>query len=189
MIASLIAKIGLPAWAVNLFAGVVVVAALAGAGILEYRHIYNAGVKQEQAAQRVRDRENERLATAALAVINARVAAVQAQLTLARAEVQKLEKENEIEKANSDDLQRRLIVGEQRMRVLVRAAAPGSAGPDQGAGAVAVDPGAAVEADLDATVAANLEWLRSTRDRAIGRLGACIAEYDALKAAVDSTRQ
>ena len=188
MIAALIAKAGLPSWAVKPVVGLAAAAVIGGAGIAAYRHIFDAGVQQERAAQQVRDKENDRLAAAALAVINARVAAAQADLILARAEVKKLERENEIEKTNSDDLQRRLAHGEQRLRVLVRTAASDEAEPNRGAGAVGVDPRPTTEVDLDGTVAANLEWLRSTRDQAIGRLGACIAEYDALKAAVDATQ-
>lgn len=176
MIAAILAKLGLPAWAVKPVAVITAAAALAGAGLAAYHHVFDSGVQQERAAQRVRDRENDRLAAAALAVVNARVAAAQAELALARAEVKKLEKENEIEKTNSDDLQRRLAHGEQRLRVLVRTTAADQGGPTPSAGAVVLDPGPAVEADLDGTVAANLEWLRSTRDQAIGRLGACIVE-------------
>lgn len=187
-LAAFIARTGVPIWLLKLvamigLAGVVVLGVRAG-----YAHVFNAGVTEERAAQHARDVENDRVAAAAVALLNARVAAAQAALALARAEVNILKRENEIEKTNSGDLQQRLVSGEQRMRVLIRTAALNPAGPGAGAGAVIVDPGTAIEANLDGTVAANLEWLRSTRDQAIKRLDGCVIEYDALKAAVDATQ-
>ena len=51
-----------------------------------------------------------------------------------------------------------------------------------------VDPGGEpATATLDGRVASDLEWARSSRNESIIALNACIAAYDAVKAASDSS--
>jgi hypothetical protein len=181
MIALWLAKLAIPAWAVKLAA----VLALCVAGAAYHHHVFHAGELRERAVGAAREAKQSQIATAAVVILNTRVAVAQADLALARARVAFLEPELQNEKAVSDDRQRRLVAGAERMQILTRQRPAGPPGTGQGAAAVGVDSEPAVVADIDGTVAANLEWLRSTRDSAVKRLNACVVEYDALKEAVD----
>jgi multidrug resistance efflux pump len=163
---------------------------LAGAligGAAQYRaHVFGLGVGQEAARRDAIDAENDRRARAALADANARVLVAQANLDGAMAGLSKLQTELSYEQATSAALQSDLAAGRRRLSVLTRARAPGPTEQGAGAAAAAVDPGLGVAADLDGRAAADLEWMRQTRDDAIAGLQACIASYGAVKVASDS---
>jgi hypothetical protein len=186
MIAALLLKYGIPTWlakvtAVGLAAGLLI------GGAIGYRsHLINSGIAIEATRRDKIDAENSARARAELAQINAKLAAAQAQLAAAFAHLDQLQSDLDHEKAASTALQSDLAAGRRRLSVLTRARAPDPAGQAPGAAASGVDPGAAVESELDGKVAAGLVGLTSEGDSAITRLNACIQAYDAVKAAADA---
>jgi hypothetical protein len=190
VIAALLLRFGIPQWAAGLAAVVALALGLFG-GLAWHDHVvFERGVAQERAHRDGLDAAATAKAEAERARLNARLALAQGQLDAALAAVEKLKSERDHEQAVSLDRQQRLLAGVERERVLIRvttgAGTPGTAGPAQGAGAAPVDPGRAVGASLDGRVASDLEWLRQTRSDALAGLRACVASYDAVKAAADA---
>jgi hypothetical protein len=156
-------------------------------GAAQYRaHVFKLGIAQEAARRDVIDAENDRRARAALADANSRALVAQANLDGAMSTLSKAQTELTHEKAASAALQSDLASGRRRLSVLTRTRAADPAGSDQGPAAAAMDPGLGVTSDLDGRAAADLEWLRQTRNDAITGLQACTVAYDAVKAAADS---
>jgi hypothetical protein len=152
-------------------------------------HLIHHGESLSDARHAAEDAELSRAAQDERNRLNRLVAAAQADLAVARARLIAIQQELDHEKADSARLQSDLAVGRQRLQVLVRAADQAGSDPVrsiEGGPAGTVDHPAAALADLDGTVAANLEWLRSTRNEAIDRLDACVRSYDAVKAAADA---
>jgi len=169
----------------------VLLAAALVAGAAQYRaHVFGLGVAQESARRDGIDADRDRQARAALADANARVLNAQANLDGAMASLSKLQSELSHEKANSAALQSDLAAGRRRLSVaIVGAGACRAAAAEPGEGAVAagLDQGSGrATVDLDGRAAADLEWMRQTRDEAITGLRACVAAYDAVRAAVDA---
>lgn len=182
MIAALLARY----WAQLAAAG-----ALSIAVTLGWHTAYALGEAAEKARWTQSQAKADKAADDKLYALNARVADLQSVLDIKIAYIAGLEKENTNEKARSSDLQSQLADGSRRLSVLVHVAASQAhtaQGP-AGAGAAAVDPGVGVRADLDGRTAADLEWMRSTRNSALAGLHACIGSYGAVKAAADGNAQ
>jgi hypothetical protein len=183
MIAAILARLGLPAWAAVLF-----VCVLGAAGLLGYRdHLIHLGVSREAARRDVLEAERTRQAQAALRLANAQVKAAQERLDAAIADLGKLQTELSHVHTQGAALQSDLAAGRRRLPVLVRARAADPAGPVDAAGAAGVDTRAAATAELDPAVAAGLARLTGEGDAAIIRLNACIAAYDAVIRAYNET--
>lgn len=186
MIAGLLLRFGIPAWAAKLAAYALLVAVVVTSALV-YRHsLIQQGVAQESTRRDAIERRNSEAAKAELAVLTAKHLAAQAQLAAAREALDKLKEDLDHEKTDSVVQQRCLAIGACRLSVLTRqrpAGRPAEAGSTPAAG---VDSGTSVVSDLDPTVAANLEWLRSQNNEAIQRLEACVGEYDAVKAAAEA---
>lgn len=169
----------------------VLLAALAVFHVHTVSSAHHAGVVQESERRDAIDARNTALANGALLVANGRVRSLQAQLAAAEIDRQKLQQENDHEKAISSQRAADIAAGRQRERVLVRTSAtascnPAQAGPPGGAGSGFVDPGASVEVDLDPGVGGWLEGIRGRHNDAVQRLDACIKAYGEVKAAVDA---
>lgn len=171
-----------------------VAAVLAGVAAFHVHAVnsaHRAGIKQEAERRDTIDAKNAALANDALLAANGRVRILQAQLTAAEIDRQKLQQENDHEKAISSQRAADISAGRQRERVLVRTVTTAScntaqAGPPGGAGSGFVDPGASVEVDLDPGVGGWLEGVRGRHNDAVQRLDACIKAYGEVKAAVDA---
>lgn len=158
---------------------------------LEYRtHVYQQGVDFERVRRDGIDAEKTRVAKLETARLNGAVAGTQAALEMTLIELDRIKLELKNEKILSASRQSDLSAGRVRERVLVRtvsanrtAAANGQA---QGSAAGDLDPGSGVEVDLDPRVASWLEGVRADHNAAVKRLGACVASYDAVKAAADA---
>lgn len=181
MIAALLLRLGVPRWAVI----VALLIATAGAALWYRAHLVDLGVAQESARRDTIDRQRDAAAKAALALANGVIAGKQAQLDAALATLNEKGKEVSDAQAHSAALQSDLAAGRRQLRVAVAgscSAAPAERG--QGGAAAGVDSGGepATEA-LDGRVAADLEWLRQTRNDAIDAAQACVAAYDAVSVA------
>ncbi|MES2352118.1 MAG: hypothetical protein V4641_31510 [Pseudomonadota bacterium] len=167
-------------------------AALALVGALYGWHAYSvsaahaAGVKVEKDRRDGIDAINSARAKDELAVANGKVLVATQKLASTQADLQKLQTENDHEKAISSQRQSDLLAGRERLRILTTARNPAQAGPPAGAGAATVDQGAGAYADIDPGVAAGLDGIRERHNEAVRRLTACVAAYDAVKAAADS---
>lgn len=183
MIGVVLERLGVPRWAT-----ILVLCAAAAAGALAYRaHLIGAGIAMEGARRDAIDHQRDAQAKAELDRVNALVRAAQAALDDALAHLAKLQSELSHEKERSTALQSDLAAGRRRMSVAVASACPAAAAEQgEGAAAAGVDPGGPVRVDLDGRAAADLEWLRQTRDGAITGLQACIVAYDAVKTAADA---
>lgn len=183
MIAALLLRLGIPRWAS--IAALCVVAA--GAALWYRTHLVDLGVAQESARRDAIDKQRDAAAKAALAAANTKVAGLQAQLDAALAKINEKGKEVSDAQARSAALQSDLAAGRRQLRVAITGtcrAAP--AEHDQGSAAAGVDPGGGpATASLDGRAAADLEWLRQTRNDALDAAQACTAAYDAVKAASD----
>jgi hypothetical protein len=103
------------------------------------------------------------------------------------ADVAKLQSELTHEQANSAALQSDLAAGRRRLSVAISGTChPAQTEQAAGATVAGVDSGAAATADLDPEAAASVAGLTSEGDAAIIRLNACVAAYDAVKAAADA---
>lgn len=189
MIASLLLKYGIPAWAAELLIAVLAL----GASVAWYDHklseAHSAGVGEEAARNDAETARNTALAQSELLDANGRLREAQEQLAAAQADLQKLQQENNHEKAISNKRQRDLAVGVERERVLVHvtsACHPAQAGQAESASATPMDNGPGAEADLDPGVAGWLEGVRSRHNDAVDRLNACISAYRAVKRAADT---
>jgi hypothetical protein len=184
VITALLLRLGVPRWV-----AITALCILAATGALAYRaHLINLGISIEAVRRDALDAEAARLARAALAEINGRLAAAQAQLAEALARVDKLKSDLDNEKATSTALQSDLSAGRRRMSVAIAGVCrPAQAEHAEGAAAAGVDQGGEpATADLDPRVASDLEWARSTRNEAIIAAQACIAAYDAVSAAASA---
>ncbi|MFK3738017.1 hypothetical protein [Massilia sp. TN1-12] len=182
MIATILARLGVPRWV-----AITALCILVAAGALAYRsHLIGQGISLEAARRDAIDAENDRRARAELADANARTRNAQAKLDGAMVSLSKLQTEFANEQAKSAALQSDLADGRRRLSVLTLARAADPAGQGESSSAAGVDPGASVIADLDGRVASDLEWARQTRNEAIKRLDGCIAAYDAVKTAADT---
>lgn len=189
MIAALLLRFGIPRWVADT-AAIVLLAAGLWAGFSWHDHtVFDRGVAQERTRRDAIDARASAAAQAEKSRLDQQLAQTQAQLDAAIAAVAHLQSELDHEQAVSVDRQQRLLAGTERERVLIRAiAAPGAAGaagPAAAAGPAGLDPGGAIAADLDGRAASDLEWVRQTRNDALKGLRACIASYDAVKAAAD----
>lgn len=172
----------LPRYAPALAAAIALLIGLFVAG----HNIYDRGVAHESARRDVIEAQAERATQARLAELNKQVLVAQANLDHANGVILAKQKEIDHEKAASADLQSDLAAGRRRLSVAITGAChPAAASTPQGAAAGAVDPAGAVTADLDGRAAADLEWLRQTRNDALTGLSACITSYDAVRAAAD----
>lgn len=147
----------------------------------------SAATTAEDARHQVIDAANTARAKAKLAASNDEVRKAQVALAAARADLAKLQTENDHEKLVSSQRQSDLLAGRERLRILTTAARhPDQAGPPAGAGAATLDQGTGAYADIDPGVAAGLDGIRERHNEAVRRLTACVAAYDAVKAAADS---
>lgn len=176
---ALLAKVLANRWV--LYAGLA--AALAAGAVWEYHRIDKAGYNRANGEWNAYEKAQTARVEAATAALNAKIAAKQTELNVALAKLAELKAQNETQKAVSAGLQRDLVAGNKRLSVLTRQQGTADAGQNQGGTAGTVDTGRPVTTYLDGTVAANLEWLRSTREDAINRLDACTAAYQAVETA------
>jgi hypothetical protein len=184
MIAAILLRLGVPRWV-----AITVLCVLSAGAALWYRgHLIESGVAMEAARRDKIDVERDRQARVALEDANARVRNAQANLDGAMNSLVKLQTELTHEQANSASLQSDLAAGRRRLSVAITGACrPAQAEQAAGAGAAGVGPGGEpATATLDGRVASDLEWARSTRNEAITALQACVASYDAVKAASDA---
>lgn len=190
MIAALIAKIalraGLPNWLVQAIGILLLCLTLFGGVAWVHHHIYHQGELAADARNTAVNKANSDRAKAELDRLNTQIAATQAKLDMARADVTRLSKELKDEKSVSTDRQRRLLAGTERMSILTRQRPADPNGQAPGGSAAGLDQGTAVTQTLDGRVASDLEWARQTRDEAIDRLNACISSFDEVKAAADA---
>lgn len=190
MIAAFIAKLalraGLPHWAVqaifSLLLGIVVFGGLA----FVHHHIYHQGELAADARNATVNKANSDRADAEQIRLNARIAAAQSNLDMARADLEKLSKELQDEQAVSTDRQRRLLAGDLRLRVLTRQRPADPNGQAPGGPATDLDQGTEVVVDLASGPAAAIDQLRTEHNEAVRRLEGCILEFDAVKAAADA---
>lgn len=184
MIAALLLKYGIPRWLAESVA-VGLLALSLWAGIEWHDHtVFNRGVAQESARRDQIDAANSAKAIAEQARLNKLLAAAQAELNTAIANLSQLQTELDHEKQVSSQRQADLLAGRERLRVLVRATSQADpAGHAQGAPAAAVDSGTEVIADLAGTTASAIDQLRTEHNEAVTRLNACIQAYDAVQAA------
>lgn len=183
MLTALCMRFGIPRWV-----AIVVLCLASVASALWYReHLINAGVAMESHRRDTIDVERDRQAKAALDDANSRVRSAQANLDGAMNTLAKLQTELTHEQANSAVMQSDLAAGRRRLSVAITGAC--HAAPDrhdQSAPAAGLDPASGpATASLDGRAAADLEWLRQTRNDAIVGLQACTAAYDAVKVASD----
>jgi hypothetical protein len=157
-------------------------------GTATYHHVLAEGVKQESVRRDAIDAANTIAANRALMALNERLRSAQAALTAAQSDLQRLQQENDRGKAISSDLQRRLLAGNERLSVLVKAGSchPDPAGSPASSTAAAVDTGTGLVYDLDPAVAAGLEGIRAGHNDAVNRLAACVKAYEAVKTAADA---
>jgi multidrug resistance efflux pump len=183
VIAAILLRLGIPRWV-----AIMVLCLLSAGAVHWYRgHLIDTGIAIE-AARRVKiDVERDRQARVALDDANARVRNAQANLDGAMNSLAKLQTELTHEQANSAALQSDLTAGRRRLSVAITGACHAATGRhDQSAPAAGLDPASGpATASLDGRVAADLEWLRQTRNDVIVGLQACTAAYDAVKVASD----
>jgi hypothetical protein len=187
LIDAMLKRLGVSRWVAI---GVLCVAA--GAAALAYRaHLVEQGIAIEAARRDAIDKKRDKQAKAALSQANARTAAVQVRLDAALATITQQGKEISDAQARSAALQSDLAAGRRRLSVAVTGAC--HAAPDghgQSEPATELDSaGGPTTASLDGRAAADLEWMRQTRNDAIVGLQACAAVYDAVKAASDNQVQ
>jgi hypothetical protein len=186
MIAALLLRYGIPLWAAKLaLAGFLLVVA-AGGAVAVVHHIYHRGELASDARAEAREKENSRLADLELAKLNEKVNQAKAELALAVADLVRIETELSHEKRDSAALQAEYLAGAKRLSVLVRQRSADPTGPSPGAGTAVVGDGPTVIADLPGETSSHLEELRSTREQAIDRLEACVAQYQAVAKAVNA---
>lgn len=161
------------------------VIAMISGGLWYRHHVFDMGVQQEKTRRDKIDADNDARARAKLADLNAKLAVAQAELSTAIANLATKEKEYNDERLEAQKLRDDLATGRQRLRVAVSARGACSAGQAPGSAFASVDSRAAVEAELEPQVASGLVGLTDEGDAAITRLNACIAAYDAVKAASD----
>jgi multidrug resistance efflux pump len=183
VIAAILLRLGIPRWA-----AITALCLLSAGTALWYRgHLIDIGIAMEAARRDKIDVERDWQARAALDDANARVRNAQANLDGAMNSLAKLQAELNHEQANSAALQSDLAAGRRRLSVAITGACHAAPNRhDQSAPAAALDPASGpATASLDGRVAADLEWLRQTRNDAIVGLRACTAAYDAVKVASD----
>lgn len=159
-----------------------------GTAAVAYRaHLVDEGIAIEAARRDELDRRRDAEARAALARLDGIVAARQAALDAALAKLNEQGKEISDAQARSAALQSDLAAGRRRLSVaLAGTCRAGTTGHGQGIAVARLDPGGGTAAaTLDGRVAADLEWMRQTRDDALDGLHACIAAYDAVSAALE----
>lgn len=184
LIDAMFARLGIPRWVAI---GVLCLAA-AGAALAYRAYLVDQGVALEAARRDGIDADRDRQAKEALSKANARTAAVQAKLDVALDKINSQEKEISDAQTRSAALQSDLAAGRRRLSVAITGAcrvAPDGHGQSAPAAELDSASGTAT-ASLDGRAAADLEWMRQTRDDAIVGLQACAAAYDAVKAASDS---
>lgn len=179
------------AWMASKFAPWIAGAALLGllVGGLQVRHYHDIsqGEAKESARRDLMDAKNTAAAQSALLAENGKTRAAQATLAIVQADNQRLQQENDREKATSKQRNAALLAGTERMRIeLAGARNPAQTGSASGATTVTVDQGASFDADIAPAVAAGLDAIREAHNEAVRRLGACIKEYDALYNAVNA---
>jgi hypothetical protein len=183
LIDAMLARLGVPRWVAI---GVLGVAAV-GAAMAYRAHLVDQGVAIEAARRDGIDADRDRQAKAALSQANARTAAVQAKFDAALDKINSQGKELSDAQTRSAALQSDLAAGRRRLSVAITGAchtAPDGHG--QSAPAAELDSaGRAATASLDGRAAADLEWLRQTRNDAVVGLQACVSAYDAVKIASD----
>jgi hypothetical protein len=184
VIAAILLRLGIPRWV-----SIAALCLLSASAALWYRgHLINTGIAIEATRRDKIDIERDRQARVELDDANARIRNAQANLDGAMNSLAKLQTELTHEQANSAAMQSDLAAGRRRLSVAITGACrPDQAEQAAGAGAAGVDPGGEpATATLDGRVASDLEWARSTRNEAITALQACVASYDAVKAASDA---
>jgi hypothetical protein len=184
LIDAMLARLGVPRWVAI---GVLCLAA-AGAALAYRAHLVDRGIAIEAARRDGIDEIRDKQAKAALSQANARTAAVQAKLDAALDKINSQGKEISDAQTRSAALQSDLAAGRRRLSVAISGACHvASDGHGQGAAAAGLDSaGGPATAGLDGRAAADLEWLRQTRNDAIVGLQACAAAYDAVKAGSES---
>jgi hypothetical protein len=184
VIAALLLRLGMPRWV-----AIVTISVAAVGAVLLYRvHLVDLGAARESARRDQIDRARDVQAREERDRLNAIIATKQASLDAALAKIDKQGKEITDAQARSAALQSDLVAGRRRLSVAIAGAChPDPGGHDQGAPVAGLDSaGGPAIASLDGRAAADLEWLRQTRNDAIVGLQACAAAYDAVKAASDS---
>lgn len=181
MIAALLLRLGVPRWA----AIVALCVVAAGAALLYRAHLVNSGIAIEAARRDQVDHDRDVQAKAERDLLNSLIATKQAALDAALAKIDKQGKEITDEQARSAALQSDLVAGRRRLSVAIAGAChPDPGGHDQGAPVAGLDSASGpATASLDGRAAADLEWLRQTRDDAIAGVRACIQAYDAVATA------
>lgn len=183
MIAALLLRFGIPKWA-----AILALCALAAASAIAYRHhLIQQGVSLEAARRDKIDADNTAKAEAEQGRLNALVAKAQAELGAALAHLDQLKSDLDHEQAASRTLQSDLAAGRRRLSVAIaRAGQADPAQPPDSTSAGGLDSQSPATADLDPQAASRVVELTGTGDSAIIRLNACIAAYDAVKAAADA---
>lgn len=179
-------RFGVPPWLVQLVLLIACALALAGAGIWTHQHIYHQGELAADARNAAINKANSDKANRERDALNAKIAKVQGDLNDAQRIVANLTRSYEDEKIISEQYQRDLLTGRERLRILTRKQSADSNGSTDSGAAGTVDTGTAVIEDIDPAAAAWLERFRAGSNAAIDRLNACIVRFDALKAAVEA---
>lgn len=161
------------------------VCALVGGKHIYDKHYYNQGYAVAKAEAKVANDKADATAKAALEEKNRDILAIQTNLDALTAQLQTAEKELENAKIKSASLEADLRSGAKRLSVLVTAHKSDNAQQDKNFPATCLDNGT-ITADLDGTVAANLERLRLNENNAIMQLNGCVKEYEALERAVNT---
>lgn len=167
-------------------AAALLVAAVTGWHMHAVSAAHTAGVQQESTRRDGVDAINSARAKDELAAMNEKVLDATRQIIDTQARLQKLQTENDHEKAISSQRQSDLLAGRERLRILTTARHPDQAGAPASTAAATVDQGTGALADIDPGVAAGLDGIRERHNEAVRRLVACVAAYDAVKAAADS---
>ncbi len=182
MIAALLLRLGVARW----IAWTALAGGIAASG-LWYRHaLIEDGVALDKArSDKVIAAANTAASTEQMR-LNGELSALRRVYLAAVADLTKMKKDYDDEKAISAQRQLDLLAGRERLRVLTRPRPTVANGSFESGTTTGVDPAAGVEADLDGRAAAWIDGLRTERNAVVARLNACVADYDALAAYVNS---
>lgn len=183
MIASLLLRFGIPAWAAKIAAYALLVTIVVTAALAYRSSLIQDGVQIEKERRDKIDAANTLKANTELAFLNGELRAKQAALDKALLDLNQKKTELQNEQAESADYQRRLAAGTERMSVLVRERRIAQAGSSPSATIGGLDSDTYVIQDLSERAAIGIERLRANENAAIDRLNACITAYDAVEAA------
>lgn len=183
MIASLLLRFGIPAWAAKIAAYALIVTIIVASALAYRSSLIQDGVQIEKDRRDKIDAANTLKAQTELAFLNGELRAKQAALDKAILDLNQKKTELQNEQVESANYQRRLATGTERMSVLVRERRIAQAGSAPSATIGGLDSDTYVIEDLSERSAIAIERLRANENAAIDRLNACITAYDAVVAA------